>query len=445
MGNKESNVDYSTAGVETTPPTTTPTPPTPGVPKPGTSQRNSLCLETGHGPKTMTSLTDVATSATTDEEEVDVELPPPMPLVSTATSVNSVAHNNNTVDNNNPPTPGLSNLQEHHSEKVMLGLASGAGSLDHTEQVLRSLSLNNSDDIEPILRKRQYVLQELVESERDYVRDLGQIVDGYMALMSLGINGGVHQPGDAVAIPPLPAPDDLREGKDKIIFGNVEAIYNWHKDVFLLAIEKCGENVAELGPLFKRHERKLHMYIVYCQNKAKSEYIVSEYIDSYFEELRQRLGHRLTICDLLIKPVQRITKYQLLLRDLVRHTEKGLDILGRPDPDAMTHSLSSNDQLRSSLVDQVETLSRALHIMTVVPKMANDMMMVGRLQGFDGKITAQGKLLLHGQLYCCTELGKKEFKEFQVFLFEQAIIFSEIVGKRTQFISPSSSTRPTSR
>ena len=53
-----------------------------------------------------------------------------------------------------------------------------------------------------------------------------------------------------------------------------------------------------------------------------------------------------------------------------------------------------------------------------------------------GKITAQGKLLLHGQLYCCTELGKKEFKEFQVFLFEQAIIFSEIVGKRTQFIQP---------
>lgn len=58
-----------------------------------------------------------------------------------------------------------------------------------------------------------------------------------------------------------------------------------------------------------------------------------------------------------------------------------------------------------------------------------------------GKITAQGKLLLHGQLYCSTELGKqqqaaKEFKELQVFLFEQAIIFSEVVGKRTQFIQP---------
>jgi hypothetical protein len=60
--------------------------------------------------------------------------------------------------------------------------------------------------------------------------------------------------------------------------------------VFLQAIEKCGENVAELGPLFKRHERKLHMYIVYCQNKAKSEYIVSEYIDTYFEVSDEAIG-----------------------------------------------------------------------------------------------------------------------------------------------------------
>lgn len=30
-------------------------------------------------------------------------------------------------------------------------------------------------------------------------------------------------------------------------------------------------------------ERRLHMYIVYCQNKPKSEHIVSEYIDTYFD------------------------------------------------------------------------------------------------------------------------------------------------------------------
>lgn len=35
--------------------------------------------------------------------------------------------------------------------------------------------------------------------------------------------------------------------------------------------------------VFPLQERRLHMYIVYCQNKPKSEHIVSEYIDTYFE------------------------------------------------------------------------------------------------------------------------------------------------------------------
>ena len=52
---------------------------------------------------------------------------------------------------------------------------------------------------------------------------------------------------------------------------------------FLKALERCLEYPAELGHLFKRYERKLHMYVVYCENKPKSEYIVSEHIDTYFE------------------------------------------------------------------------------------------------------------------------------------------------------------------
>ena len=54
-----------------------------------------------------------------------------------------------------------------------------------------------------------------------------------------------------------------------------------------------------------------------------------------------------------------------------------------------------------------------------------------------GKITAQGKLLLHGPLMV-TELSAMtpRGREWQVFLFEQNIIFSETVGKKTQFTNP---------
>lgn len=51
---------------------------------------------------------------------------------------------------------------------------------------------------------------------------------------------------------------------------------------FLGELEKCLEDPEKLGSLFVKHERRLHMYIVYCQNKPKSEHIVSEYIDTFF-------------------------------------------------------------------------------------------------------------------------------------------------------------------
>ncbi|KAL2736414.1 kalirin isoform X2 [Vespula maculifrons] len=296
------------------------------------------------------------------------------------------------------------NQERHSLMRTERTTAGGRGSSDGENNYARATSPSHvSEESDPeiaALTKRQFVIRELVDTERDYVNDLKQIVEGYMMLM--------RDPESDI-----PLPEDLRAGKDKMVFGNIEAIYEWHRDFFLKALENCIKSPEELGPLFKRYERKLHMYVVYCQNKPVSEYIVSEYIYTYFEELRQKLGHRLQLCDLLIKPVQRITKYQLLLREALRLTE------------------------RTQRLSEIEGLKAAVHVMRVIPKAANDMMDVGRLQGFDGKITAQGKLLLHGPLLV-SEISSMptKGKEWHVFLFEQNIIFSEAVGKKTQFTNP---------
>jgi len=55
------------------------------------------------------------------------------------------------------------------------------------------------------------------------------------------------------------------------------------RSVFCKALERCLEHPEELGGLFKKYERRLYMYVVYCQNKPMSEFIVSEHIDTYFE------------------------------------------------------------------------------------------------------------------------------------------------------------------
>lgn len=95
---------------------------------------------------------------------------------------------------------------------------------------------------------------------------------------------------------------------------------------------------------------------------------------THTQELRIKLGHKLQLPDLLIKPVQRIMKYQLLLKDILRYTE------------------------RAQLERERQELAKAVEIMLVVPKAADDMMNVGRLAGFPGKLTAQGKLIKQGVL-----------------------------------------------
>ena len=54
-------------------------------------------------------------------------------------------------------------------------------------------------------------IQELVETEKEYVADLATIVDGYMKkVLEKGL---AHDPG-----------------KERMVFGNITQIYEWHRE-----------------------------------------------------------------------------------------------------------------------------------------------------------------------------------------------------------------------
>uniref|UniRef100_A0A1I7YXS5 Rho guanine nucleotide exchange factor 25 n=1 Tax=Steinernema glaseri TaxID=37863 RepID=A0A1I7YXS5_9BILA len=244
--------------------------------------------------------------------------------------------------------------------------------------------------------KRQYVLQELVETERDYVRDLASVVDGYMAHLST-----------------IELPEDL-QGKDKIIFANVAQILEFHKSTFCREIERCLNDYEAAGQAFVKYERRLHvLYVKYCQNKPKSDYLVSqEHFEQFFAEAKQKIGHKLALCDLLIKPVQRIMKYQLLLKDICKFTQRA--------------------------GDRTDVLERALQVMHVVPKACDDMMQVGRLQNFDGNLNAQGKLIFQGTIQISDNAPSQPFKgkDRRIFLFEQSAIIADCILPKKEFGNP---------
>ncbi|KAH8365464.1 hypothetical protein KR093_001054 [Drosophila rubida] len=254
----------------------------------------------------------------------------------------------------------------------------------------------DSDSQAAALKKRQMVLNELVSTEESYVQDLQTIVNGYMK--------EIHNKE-------IPRPVDLQGGKMDLVFNNITEIYEWHRDKFLRALRHCQRTPADLGPLIENSTKKFTMYYYFCSNKPLSEYIVNEHCD-YFEKIRIKLGHRLNLSDLIIKPVQRITKYGLIIDQLLRETK------------------------RAGLHNEVPSLMEAYKQMRVVVKTVDDMMVVLRsLHDFDGEITAQGNLLLQGTLQCSIDAGQKQ-RELQVFLFQQIIIFADIQKGKTQYSNP---------
>ena len=58
------------------------------------------------------------------------------------------------------------------------------------------------------------------------------------------------------------------------------------------------------------------MYSVYCKNRTQSEALINECTESqaFFKRIQLNLAHQLSLDSYLLKPVQRITKYQLLLK-----------------------------------------------------------------------------------------------------------------------------------
>lgn len=74
----------------------------------------------------------------------------------------------------------------------------------------------SENDIELSMQKRMYVLKELINTEELYVQDLSLIVDGYIR--------EIRNPNSDI-----PMPDDLKGGKERMVFCNVELIYDFHR------------------------------------------------------------------------------------------------------------------------------------------------------------------------------------------------------------------------
>ncbi|XP_029390419.1 proto-oncogene DBL [Mus pahari] len=252
----------------------------------------------------------------------------------------------------------------------------------------QSPKLDNSLDI-----LKNHVLNELIQTERAYVRELFTVLLGYRSEMD--------NPQMFDLMPPL-----LRNKKD-VLFGNMAEIYEFHNNIFMSRLEDCSDAPERVGPCFLERKDDFQMYAKYCQNKPRSELIWRKYSEcAFFQECQRKLKHRLGLDSYLLKPVQRITKYQLLLKELLKYSKEG----------------EGTTKLKEALDSMLELL-----------KSVNDSMHQTSINGYVGNINELGKMVLQGSfsVWLGHRKGATKMKEFarfkpmqrHLFLYEKAVMF----------------------
>ncbi|RMB98015.1 hypothetical protein DUI87_25493 [Hirundo rustica rustica] len=151
------------------------------------------------------------------------------------------------------------------------------------------------------------VVQEIVESERTYSRDLRSIVEGYL--------GKIIDAEEPV----------LRPEQVSALFGNIEDIYEL-SSTLLQNLESCANDPVAVAVCFVTRSQEFAIYTQYCNNYPSSVAALTECMRSkvqarFLRECQERLRHALPLGAYLLKPVQRILKYHLLLQEIARHFE----------------------------------------------------------------------------------------------------------------------------
>ncbi|CAF3955367.1 unnamed protein product [Rotaria magnacalcarata] len=168
-------------------------------------------------------------------------------------------------------------------------------------------------DINIVQRRRQHAISELLSTERDYLRDLELLHETF-----LGSNA-------------ISCPDSINK---KLLFGNINDINDVsHRLLNLLEFE-CSKSQQNddahccIGLVFNGLIDQLkHAYAEYCRNhewvhgylrKCGNDEKLQKYLQDGLCKLRLQKPSVFDVSALLLRPIQRIVRYPLILNELFK-------------------------------------------------------------------------------------------------------------------------------
>uniref|UniRef100_A0A4W5NS15 Pleckstrin homology and RhoGEF domain containing G3 n=1 Tax=Hucho hucho TaxID=62062 RepID=A0A4W5NS15_9TELE len=232
----------------------------------------------------------------------------------------------------NPPVCAGDQDRQHPDTAVPSGegLVSGGGKFDqlnnNTATPSRAASTRHTPPLSPFAAitmapnpKITYldrVVMEIIETERMYVRDLRSIVEDYLAHII-----------DQADLP-------IRPEQVCALFGNIEDIYEFNSEL-LQSLDMCDNDPVAIARCFVMKREYFEIYTQYCTNypnsvAALTDCMRNKSLAKLFRERQASLKRSLPLGSYLLKPVQRILKYHLLLQEIAKHfdpEEEGYEVV----------------------------------------------------------------------------------------------------------------------
>lgn len=264
----------------------------------------------------------------------------------------------------------------------------------------RKFSLSEHDPNESMKIRRENILAELLATESKYVSDLEEILIHYRDKLEVS---------------------NLTETRQKaqIIFGNLDEIHEFHSTAFHPELERCGVNPSGVARtiLANCHEVKI-LYSHYCQNMSASRQAIQDLggeqtPSSILVHCQQEAGHQLPLSSYLLKPMQRLTKYQLLIKDL---TESSNVVCGKPEL----------EEALAELLSVIKVVNDSMHDITI-KGLPNAVKPLGTLNNHETfQVTSENK----GQSQILFSRNKSQRRH--VFLYDNHVVFCKAINEKNQ-------------
>ncbi|XP_043959282.1 rho guanine nucleotide exchange factor 40 isoform X2 [Gambusia affinis] len=227
--------------------------------------------------------------------------------------------------------------------------------------------------------KLLHIVEEMVTTEREYVRSLRYIIHHYFPEMERA-----------------DLPQDLR-GKRSVIFGNLEKLLDFHSQFFLRELESCWKHPLRAPHCFLRHQEQFGLYALYSKNKPKSDALLMNHGQAFFRRKQLELGDKMDLSSYLLKPVQRMSKYALLLSDLTK-------------------------EVGGAQEAELTALQDATNMVKFQLRHGNDLLAMDAIRECDVNLKEQGQLIRQDEFTVWS--GRKKCQR-HIFLFEDLLLFSK--------------------